>query len=131
MSPRSLPFSHCNNKWQGPFKCAVSVAAKSLSVLRLMACFLPVCTGLTRLRLLYRESQAAAYELIMDWSLEEHKALRLQVPKTGLQTPFRGGKVQDIAQKVLLPPCYLLLLCPPWGLLAAYRYAAVKSAPQS
>ena len=62
--------------------------------------------------MLYRESQAAAYDLIMDWSLEEHKALRLQVPKTGLQTPFRGGKVQDVAHKVLLPPCKCSCLFP-------------------
>ena len=81
--------------------------------------------------MLYRESQAAAYDLIMDWSLEEHQALRLQVPKTGLQTPFRGGKVQDIAQKVLLPPCSCSCLSPLWGLLAACRWVAVMSAPWS
>mmetsp|Transcript_47370 Transcript_47370/g.120903 ORF Transcript_47370/g.120903 Transcript_47370/m.120903 type:complete len:485 (+) Transcript_47370:168-1622(+) len=52
--------------------------------------------------LLYDEaSQAEAYELISDFTAEEHDHLRAQVPITGLQTPFRDGTVQDLAKKVL------------------------------
>lgn len=40
------------------------------------------------------------YDLIKDWSLEEHSYLRENVPKTGLQTPFRNGTLQDVALKV-------------------------------
>ncbi len=41
-----------------------------------------------------------AYELIRDWSAEERQTLRNQVPELGLQTPFRGGKLQDVARQV-------------------------------
>lgn len=52
--------------------------------------------------LLYdREVQSAAYNLIQDWSLEEHSYLRENVPKMGLQTPFRDGTLQNVALKVL------------------------------
>ena len=47
-----------------------------------------------------REVQSAAYNLIKDWSLEEHSYLRENVPKTGLQTPFRDGTLQNVALKV-------------------------------
>jgi glutamate--cysteine ligase len=47
-----------------------------------------------------REVQSAAYILIKDWSLEEHSYLRENVPKMGLQTPFRDGTVQEVALKV-------------------------------
>lgn len=40
------------------------------------------------------------YNLIKDWSLDEHTYLRENVPKTGLQTPFRNGTLQDVALKV-------------------------------
>jgi glutamate--cysteine ligase len=43
----------------------------------------------------------AAADLIRDWTLEEHQALRDQVPKLALQTPFRGGTVQDLARHML------------------------------
>ena len=43
----------------------------------------------------------AATDMIADWSVEEIDALRRDVPKTALKTPFRDGTVQDLAKKVL------------------------------
>ena len=40
------------------------------------------------------------YNLIKDWSLDEHSYLRESVPKMGLQTPFREGTLQDVALQV-------------------------------
>ena len=45
------------------------------------------------------QSQVAAY--IADWSEEERDYLRGQAPKTGLDTPFRGGTLLDMAKDVL------------------------------
>ncbi|KZM51634.1 glutamate--cysteine ligase [Labrenzia sp. OB1] len=42
-----------------------------------------------------------AYELVKDWTREERAALRRDVPKTALQTPFRDGTVLDVARQVL------------------------------
>ena len=47
------------------------------------------------------ESQLAAWDLVKDWSLEDHHYLRAEVPRHGLQTDFRGGKLKDIALQVL------------------------------
>ncbi|DBA66208.1 TPA: Glutamate--cysteine ligase B, chloroplastic [Trebouxia sp. C0005] len=47
------------------------------------------------------ESQAAALDLIKDWTRADHDHLREQVPKTALKTPFRQGTVQDLAKKML------------------------------
>ena len=41
-----------------------------------------------------REAQQACYDLIRDWTPQEHQALRAQVPKDALQTPFRSTTVQ-------------------------------------
>lgn len=46
-------------------------------------------------------SQAAALDLIKDWTDEEREYLRHEVPKTALKTPFRNGTVQDIAKQVV------------------------------
>ncbi|PRW21064.1 glutamate--cysteine chloroplastic isoform A [Chlorella sorokiniana] len=52
--------------------------------------------------LLYDEqAQAEALELISDWTHEEREFLRDEVPRSGLRTPFRGGTMQDLAQRVL------------------------------
>ncbi len=52
--------------------------------------------------LLYDQgSLDAAYDLIKDWSTKERQDLRDMVPKTGLQTPFRGGTLLDIAREVM------------------------------
>ncbi len=45
-------------------------------------------------------SLGAALELVSDWSADERQGLRDAVPRAGLQTPFRGGTVQDIAKEV-------------------------------
>ena len=43
----------------------------------------------------------AAWDLVKDWSLEEHQALRDAVPRHGIETPFRGGSLRRIAQQAL------------------------------
>jgi glutamate--cysteine ligase len=43
----------------------------------------------------------AAWELVKDWTIEEHAALRHDVPRLGLKTPFRGGTLQDVAKRVM------------------------------
>ncbi|TYC51534.1 glutamate--cysteine ligase [Rhodobacterales bacterium] len=42
-----------------------------------------------------------ALELVQDWTVEERSALRRDVPKYALETPFRNGKVLDVAKQVL------------------------------
>jgi glutamate--cysteine ligase len=39
----------------------------------------------------------AAWDLVKDWSAEERQQLRDDVPRLGLETPFRGKKLQEIA----------------------------------
>ncbi len=52
--------------------------------------------------LLYDSSALdAAWDLVKDWSEEERAQLRRDVPKMGLQTPFRDGTLQDIAKQAL------------------------------
>lgn len=52
--------------------------------------------------LLYDEvALDAAWDLVKDWSIEEHQALRDSVPRYGLGTPFRGGSVRELALEVL------------------------------
>lgn len=43
----------------------------------------------------------AAWDLVKDWNAEERDALRREVPRTGLDTPFRGATVRDLAQRTL------------------------------
>ncbi|OWJ59448.1 glutamate--cysteine ligase [Inquilinus limosus] len=43
----------------------------------------------------------AAWDLVKDWTTEERAALRRDVPRLGLATPFRGGTVRDVALRVL------------------------------
>jgi len=51
---------------------------------------------------LYDQSSLdAAWDLVKDWTLEEHQGLRDQVPWTGLATPFRDRTVLDIARDML------------------------------
>ncbi len=42
-----------------------------------------------------------ALQLVSDWTAEERDALRRDVPKTALQTPFRSGSVLDIAKEAV------------------------------
>ena len=51
--------------------------------------------------LYHQSSLDAAFDLVRDWTIEEHQALRDQVPRTGLATPFRNGTVLDIARRML------------------------------
>jgi len=43
----------------------------------------------------------AAWDWVKDWTIEEHAHLRAEVPRTGLQTRFRSGTVQTLAQEML------------------------------
>ncbi len=43
----------------------------------------------------------AAWDMVKDWTTEEHLRLRAEVPRLGLRTPFRDGTVQDVARRVL------------------------------
>ncbi|MCC0015904.1 MAG: glutamate--cysteine ligase [Rhodobiaceae bacterium] len=43
----------------------------------------------------------AASDLIADWNAEERQALRDEVPRTALKTPFRNTTVQEIAREVV------------------------------
>ncbi|MDE2337451.1 MAG: hypothetical protein KGL10_09080, partial [Alphaproteobacteria bacterium] len=52
--------------------------------------------------LLYdKTSLAAAYEMVRDWTDEDREYLRAQAPRTGLQTPFMGTTVQELAKNCL------------------------------
>ena len=52
--------------------------------------------------LLYdRTALDAAWDLVKDWTFEEHVFLRAEVPRAGLRTPFRSGTLADIARQVL------------------------------
>ncbi|MBF0335594.1 MAG: glutamate--cysteine ligase [Alphaproteobacteria bacterium] len=52
--------------------------------------------------LLYDDTAlGAAWDLVKDWTTEEHLALRRDVPRLALATPFRGRKLQDVALDVL------------------------------
>ena len=51
--------------------------------------------------LYHQPSLEAAYDLVKDWTIEEHQTLRDQVPRTGLATPFRKGTVLDLARTML------------------------------
>lgn len=44
----------------------------------------------------------AAWDLVKDWTQAEREQIRRDVPKYGLQTPFRGGTLQDVAKIALL-----------------------------
>lgn len=43
----------------------------------------------------------AAWDLVKGWTTAERAALRRDVPRLGLATPFRGGTVRDVALQVL------------------------------
>ncbi|HET8637275.1 MAG TPA: glutamate--cysteine ligase, partial [Acidobacteriaceae bacterium] len=52
--------------------------------------------------LLYDETALdAASQLTADWTEQERQTLRATVPQRGLQTPFRGRPLQDVAKEVL------------------------------
>ncbi len=43
----------------------------------------------------------AAWDMVKDWSHEEHEYLRSHVPQKALSTPFRGGAVLDLAREMV------------------------------
>ncbi len=43
----------------------------------------------------------AAWDLVKDWTIAEHAALRAEVPRLGLRTPFRDMTVQVLAQRMI------------------------------
>ena len=43
----------------------------------------------------------AAWDLVKDWTPDEHKYLRAAVPKQALTTPFRDKTVQHLAHEML------------------------------
>lgn len=52
--------------------------------------------------LLYdKEALDKAYEMVKDWTNEDRDYLRIMTPQHGLQTPFMGTTVQEIAKNVL------------------------------
>ena len=52
--------------------------------------------------MLYDETALqAAWDLIKDWTAEEHESLRRDVPRLALATPFRDRTVADIACEAL------------------------------
>ncbi|MCP5371102.1 MAG: glutamate--cysteine ligase [Hyphomicrobiales bacterium] len=52
--------------------------------------------------LLYdQQAQDAAWDLIKDWTAEEHEMLRRDVPRLALNTPFRNTSVGEIALEVM------------------------------
>ncbi len=52
--------------------------------------------------LLYDQASLdAAWDLVRDWTLDEHTYLRAEVPRRALQTPFRKGRVGDLAREFL------------------------------
>jgi len=52
--------------------------------------------------LLYEQSALdAAWDIVKDWTAEDHANLRLGVPKQGLKMKFRNGTLQDVARQVV------------------------------
>jgi glutamate--cysteine ligase len=43
----------------------------------------------------------AAWDLVKDWTAEEREALRRDVPRLALKTPFRGKPLQEVAKRVV------------------------------
>ena len=47
------------------------------------------------------QTQSQLVDYIADWTQVERDALRLGAPQTGLQTPFRGGTLLDMAREIV------------------------------
>jgi glutamate--cysteine ligase len=43
----------------------------------------------------------AAWSLVADWTAEERQRLRDEVPRSALDTPFRGGTLRDVARNAV------------------------------
>ncbi|MDX9860987.1 MAG: glutamate--cysteine ligase [Rhodospirillales bacterium] len=46
-------------------------------------------------------SRQAAWDLVKDWTAEEHERLRREVPRLALNAPFRDGRLGDVALDAL------------------------------
>jgi glutamate--cysteine ligase len=63
-----------------------------------MLCALPAFwVGL----LYHQDSLESAWDIVKDWTIEDHQTLRNTVPKNGLLTSFRGHPLLEIAREVL------------------------------
>lgn len=51
--------------------------------------------------LYHQPSLDAAYDMVRDWTEEERDDLRTNVARQGLATPFRKGRVQDLARDMV------------------------------
>jgi glutamate--cysteine ligase len=52
--------------------------------------------------LLYDDAAlSAAWDLVKDWTIDEHEMLRRNVPRQGLKTPLRSGTAKDIARQMV------------------------------
>lgn len=52
--------------------------------------------------LLYdQETLDAAWDMVKDWTMEEHDYLRAEVPRQALATPFRDSNVQELARRMV------------------------------
>ena len=47
------------------------------------------------------DCQTAAWDLVKNWTIDDHTSLRANVPRNGLKTQIRGTTVQEIALQVL------------------------------
>jgi glutamate--cysteine ligase len=47
------------------------------------------------------DCQRAAWDLVKDWTPEDHAYLRKEAPKSGLKTEFRGRTMKDLAADVI------------------------------
>jgi glutamate--cysteine ligase len=47
------------------------------------------------------EARDAAWDLVKDWTEDEREAMRRDVPRTALKTPFRDRQIKDIACEAL------------------------------
>lgn len=47
------------------------------------------------------DTLAAAWDLVKDWTAEEREAMRRDVPRLALKTPFRGKPLQEVAKRVV------------------------------
>ena len=47
------------------------------------------------------EAMAAAFDLVKDWTMDDHALLRREIPKHALNTQFRGKPLRDLAAEVV------------------------------
>ena len=48
-----------------------------------------------------RAALDGAADLVADWAAAERERLRIEIPRLGLKTKFRGGTVQEVARKMV------------------------------